>query len=49
VQIWLWDTGGAARGLFLGNLGTSGMQIPFMFARRMKGTLRAENQWDLRF
>ena len=49
VQIWLWDTGGAARGLFLGNLGTSGMQIPFMFARQLKGTRRAENQWDLRF
>ena len=49
VQIWLWDTGGAARGLFLGKLGTSGMQIPFMFARQLKGTRRAENQWDLRF
>jgi hypothetical protein len=49
VQIWLWDTGGAARGLFLGNLGTSGMQIPFMFARQLKGTRRAENQWELRF
>jgi hypothetical protein len=49
VQIWLWGTVGAARGLSLGNLGTSGMQIPFMFARRMKGTRRAENQWYLRF
>jgi hypothetical protein len=49
VQIWLWDTGGAARGLFLGNLGTSGMRIPFMFARQMTGTRRGENQWELRF
>jgi hypothetical protein len=49
VQIWLWDTGGSARGLFLGNLGTSGMEIPFMFARQLKGTRRAENQWELRF
>ena len=49
VQIWLWDTSGVARGLFLGNLGTSGMHIPFMFARQMQGTRRAENEWDLRF
>ncbi len=49
VQIWLWDTGGVARGLFLGNLGTSGMKIPFMFARQMTGTRRGENQWELRF
>jgi hypothetical protein len=25
------------------------MQIPFMFARQVNGTRRAENQWDLRF
>jgi len=49
VQIWLWDTDGAARGLFLGNLGTSGMRIPFMFARQMTGTRRGENQWELGF
>ncbi len=49
VQIWLWDKDGTARGLFLGNLGTRGMQIPFMFARQLNGNRSSENAWDLHF
>jgi hypothetical protein len=48
AQIWLWDTDGTARGLFVGTLATTGTNVPFLFARRLEGTRRAENAWDLR-
>jgi hypothetical protein len=48
AQIWLWDTDGRARGLFAGTLATIGANVPFLFARRLEGRRRAENEWDLR-
>src|SRR5579864_1830033 len=48
TQIWLWDADGAARGLFLGDVAPSGMRRDFTFAKQMRGSRRAENQWELR-
>jgi len=48
AQIWLWDMDGSARGLFAGTLATIGTNVPFLFARRLEGKRRAENEWDLR-
>ena len=48
IQIWLWDTDGTARGLFLGDLAPSGMRRDFTFAKQMRGSRRGENEWELR-
>jgi len=48
TQIWLWDTDGAARGLLLRDLATSGMRRDFVFASRLRGSRRVENQWELK-
>jgi len=48
TQIWLWDIDGAARGLLLTDLATSGMRRDFVFVRPLRGSRRAENQWELR-
>ena len=48
TQIWLWDTDGVARGLLLRDLATSGMRRDFVFVSRLRGSRRAENQWELK-
>ena len=46
-QIWLWEAGETARGLYLSQTASSGMRIEFTFVKRLRGSRRAENQWDL--
>jgi hypothetical protein len=47
-QIWLWESGGKAWGVFLGQVAASGMRIEFTFIKRLLGSRRADDQWDLR-
>ncbi|HKW99746.1 MAG TPA: hypothetical protein VJN43_18540 [Bryobacteraceae bacterium] len=48
VQVWLWETGDAARGLFLTDLAPHGLRRDFQFPRQLRGSRRAQNEWELR-
>jgi hypothetical protein len=47
TQVWIWEMNGDARGLFLGNLVGTGIRIDYTFIQRLRGTRRAENEWEL--